>query len=145
MLLLGGIINIFSGFVTLVWPEVFKIISHHLGDNNFEGDDFDPRSNLLLGIFSSGVIMTFGGGYLYTYFWDPQNLSLLVLGIVVRCRAFISSLYCFTKKEYLAAIIHLDRASDHAFRHSIHNVCNLTVGHSYPELIEARNSPMHLS
>jgi len=99
MLLLGGITNIFSGFVTLVWPEVFKIVSHHLGDNNFEGDDFDPRSNLLLGIFSSGVIMAFGGGYLCTYFWDPQNLSLLVLGIVVRCWAFISSLYCFLKKN----------------------------------------------
>jgi hypothetical protein len=82
-----------------VWPEVFKIVSHHLGDNNFEGDDFDPRSNLLLGIFSSGVIMAFGGGYLYTYFWEPQNLSLLILGIVVRCWAFISSLYCFLKKN----------------------------------------------
>ena len=99
MLLLGGIINIFSGFVTLVWPEVFRKISYHFGDNNFAGYNFDPRSNLLLGIFSSGVIMAFGGGYLYTYFWEPQNLSLLVLGIVVRCWAFISSLYCFLKKN----------------------------------------------
>ncbi len=92
MLLLGGIINIFSGFVTLVWSKVFRKISYHFGDNNFEGDDFDPRSNLLLGIFSSGVIMAFGSGYLYTYFWEPQNLSLLVLGIIVRCWA-LSALY----------------------------------------------------
>jgi hypothetical protein len=42
MLLLGGIINIFSGFVTLMWPEVFRKISYHFGDSNFEGDDFDP-------------------------------------------------------------------------------------------------------
>jgi hypothetical protein len=58
-----------------------------------------PRSNLLIGIIHSGVDMAFGSGYLYTYFWEPQNLFLLVLGIVVRCWAFISSLYCFLKKN----------------------------------------------
>jgi hypothetical protein len=42
MLLLGGIINIFSGFVTLVWPEVFRKMSYHFGYSNLEGDDFDP-------------------------------------------------------------------------------------------------------
>jgi hypothetical protein len=39
--------------------------------------------------------MAFGGGYIYTYFWEPHNLSLLMLGVSVRCWAFISSFYCF--------------------------------------------------
>jgi len=85
MLLFGGILNIFGGFISLMWPKVFKCFD----------EDFDPLSNPMIGLFSAGVAMAFGGGYIYTYFWEPHNLSLLMLGVSVRCWAFISSFYCF--------------------------------------------------
>ncbi|MDD4161447.1 MAG: hypothetical protein PHW87_03095 [Methanothrix sp.] len=89
MILIGGILNIASGLAVMAKPDIFKSIL---------GVDFDPMSNPLLGHFVAGVVVAFGSGYLYTYFWAPHNLSLLALGTCVRYWLVIVSTYCYLKK-----------------------------------------------
>lgn len=89
MLLLGGLLNILSGIIAIALPDSFKLL-----DNRF-----DPMCNPLIGLFVGGVIAAFGCGYLYTFFWEPRNLSLLALGISVRLWLVIVSTYCYVAKE----------------------------------------------
>jgi len=89
MLLLGGLLNILSGLIAIALPDSFKLL-----DNRF-----DPMCNPLIGLFVGGVIDDFGCGYLYTFFWEPRNLSLLALGISVRLWLVIVSTYCYVAKE----------------------------------------------
>jgi len=89
MLLLGGLLNILSGLIAIALPDSFKLL-----DNRF-----DPMCNPLIGLFVGGVIAAFGCGYLYTFFWEPRNLSLLALGISVRLWLVIVSTYCYVAKE----------------------------------------------
>lgn len=89
MLLLGGLLNILSGFMAIAMPYCFKLL-----DNRF-----DPMCNPLIGLFVGGVISAFGCGYLYTFFWEPRNLSLLALGISVRLWLIVVSTYCYVAKE----------------------------------------------
>lgn len=89
MLLLGGLLNILSGLIAIAMPDSFKLL-----DNRF-----DPMCNPLIGLFVGGVIAAFGCGYLYTFFWEPRNLSLLALGISVRLWLVIVSTYCYAAKE----------------------------------------------
>lgn len=89
MLLLGGLLNILSGLIAIALPDSFKLL-----DNRF-----DPMCNPLIGLFVGGVIAAFGCGYLYTFFWEPRNLSLLALGISVRLWLVIVSTYCYAAKE----------------------------------------------
>ena len=89
MLLLGGLLNILSGIIAIALPDSFKLL-----DNRF-----DPMCNPLIGLFVGGVIAAFGCGYLYTFFWEPRNLSLLALGISVRLWLVIASTYCYVAKE----------------------------------------------
>jgi len=89
MLLLGGLLNILSGLIAIALPDSFKFL-----DNRF-----DPMCNPLIGLFVGGVIAAFGCGYLYTFFWEPRNLSLLALGISVRLWLVIVSTYCYVAKE----------------------------------------------
>ena len=89
MLLLGGLLNILSGLIAIAMPDSFKLL-----DNRF-----DTMCNPLIGLFVGGVIAAFGCGYLYTFFCEPRNLSLLALGISVRLWLVIVSTYCYVAKE----------------------------------------------
>ena len=97
MLLLGGLLNILSGLIAIVMPDSFKLL-----DNSF-----DPMCNPLIGLFVGGVIAAFGCGYLYTFFWEPRNLSLLALGISVRLWLVIVSTYCYVAGELSAKLYSL--------------------------------------
>ncbi|MBN1234852.1 MAG: hypothetical protein JW999_02250 [Methanotrichaceae archaeon] len=98
MILIGGILNIASGLAVMAKPDVFKSILKI---------NFDPLSNPLLGYFVAGVVVAFGSGYLYTYFWAPRNLSLLALGTCVRYWLVIVSTYCYSKKIIEARLFYL--------------------------------------
>ena len=89
MLLLGGLLNILSGIIAIALPDSFKLLDNRI----------DPMCNPLIGLFVGGVIAAFGCGYLYTFFWEPRNLSLLALGISVRLWLVIVSTYCYVAKE----------------------------------------------
>ena len=89
MLLRGGLFNILSGLIAMAMPDIFKIL-----DNRF-----DPMCNPVIGLFVAGVIAAFGCGYLYIFFWEPRNLSLLALGISVRLWLVIVSTYCYAANE----------------------------------------------
>ena len=97
MLLLGGLLNILSGLIVIAKPDLFKLL-----DNRF-----NPMCNRLIGLFVGGVITAFGCGYLYTFFWEPRNLSLLALGISVRLWLGIVSTYCYAAKELSAKLYSL--------------------------------------
>ncbi len=94
MLLLGGLLNILSGLLAIVKPDIFKLVDKK----------FDPMCNPLIGLFTAGVIAAFGCGYVYTYFWEPRNLSLLALGISVRLWLVIVSSYCYLAKKISAKL-----------------------------------------
>jgi len=89
MLLLGGLLNILSGIIAIAKPDIFKLLDER----------FDPMCNPLIGFFMAGVIAAFGCGYLYTFLWEPRNLSLLALGISVRLWLATVSTYCYAAKK----------------------------------------------
>ena len=97
MLSLGGLLNILSGVIAIVRPDLFRLLDKR----------FDPMCNPLIGLFAAGVIAAFGCGYLYTYFWEPRNLSLLALGISVRFWLVIISTYCYAAKKISAKLYYL--------------------------------------
>jgi len=90
MILLGGIANIVSGLAFLIKPDIVKSLLKI---------DFDPFANPLIGRFAAGVIVAFGCGYVYTYFWSFHNLSLLALGTCVRYWMAILCVYYYAKKK----------------------------------------------
>ena len=75
MILLGGIVNIGSGLIILIKPDIIRTLFNI---------NFDPFANPLIGRFAAGVIAAFGLGYVYTYLLSPENLSVLALGTCVR-------------------------------------------------------------
>jgi hypothetical protein len=97
MLLLGGLLNILSGLLAIAKPDVFRLLDKR----------FDPMCNPVIGLFAAGVIAAFGCGYLYTYFWEPRNISLLALGIGVRLWLVIVSTYCYATKKISSKLYYL--------------------------------------
>jgi hypothetical protein len=84
MLLIGGLLNINAGIQYLFFPQ---FVLAQTG--------FDIFANQLFRLFVSGVAVGLGIGYIYTYIFEPENLSLLIFGTCLKYWAFIVSLYCF--------------------------------------------------
>ena len=83
-LLTGGLSNITIGILFLFFP---KFVLECIG--------FDIFANQLFRLFVSGVAIGLGTGYIYTYRFEPENISLLIFGTSLKYWAFIVTLYCF--------------------------------------------------